>query len=451
MSVEHWMTFSTFAEQRYFVYPDTSTYTGAIINGNMAAHAPTGLAAFLLERTAGLSYVIDPLTHAFQHDPVHIQNDEGEPKSSIGKLAGAYGEPIAGLVGRKPLLPGDLSDAGKRKAFVEHCLEFQLCKLADAMAASPAIKYLDKSVDELRPSVLIAPYFFMSETTIDAWLPLALDCVKLSLETRPSQKVYAAVVVSDGVILNPALRQRLIDAFGSSGAAGFFVWVDNLDEHGAGMPELEGLVTLARGLRHTKSKQVVNLHGGYFSVLASGVLGDGALTGVAHGPEFGESRSVVPVGGGIPIARYYLPGLHERIKYRDALQYLIAKNWLTSASEFHENVCMCQECKQTLAGDANNFVKFGAAEVKQVRRRWGMVNIDFPTPETKERCLRHYLNRKKLEYLFSGEALKEAIIEDLRKGRADFVDAIGLEGVAHLDRWAQVLGVRLDKSMTAQS
>jgi hypothetical protein len=308
------------------------------------------------------------------------------------------------------------------------------------------MKYLDKSVDELRPAVLVAPYFYMSETTLDAWLPLAIDCLRLSIEAQPNDTVFAAVVVSQGVVLNAGLRQKLIEALRSSGAAGSFVWVDNLDEHAAGMPELEGLLSLTRGLRQENSKRVVNLHGGYFSVLAAGVLGAGALTGVAHGPEFGESRSVVPVGGGIPIARYYMPGLHQRVKYRDALQYLSAKGWLSSATDFHEKVCACPECRQTLAGDTKNFVKFGVVDVKQVRRKHGMVNIDFPTPETKERCLRHYLQRKKLEYTFAGEAMRDAVVEDLKKGRSAFVEVIGLDGVAHLDRWARVLGARLDDS-----
>ncbi len=59
-----------FAEQNFFAYPTPDTYQGVIINANMAAYAPAGIAAFLLEKTAAKTrYVVDPLTHAFQHDP----------------------------------------------------------------------------------------------------------------------------------------------------------------------------------------------------------------------------------------------------------------------------------------------------------------------------------------------------------------------------------------------
>ena len=92
MPIDHWMMFGTFAEQRHFTYPTKDTYNGAIINGNMAAHAPDGLAVFLLEKTSNLPYIIDPLTHAFQHDPEMICTGDGEPKSSIKALGDAFGD-----------------------------------------------------------------------------------------------------------------------------------------------------------------------------------------------------------------------------------------------------------------------------------------------------------------------------------------------------------------------
>ena len=85
-TIDHWMMFGTFGQQRHFVYPSPETYRGVIINANMAAYAPAGLAAFLMEKTQGLRYIIDPLTHAFQHEPTAIQNDDGEVKTSFQKI-----------------------------------------------------------------------------------------------------------------------------------------------------------------------------------------------------------------------------------------------------------------------------------------------------------------------------------------------------------------------------
>ena len=112
MSIDHWMMFSTFAEQNRFEFPSPGTYTGVIINGNMAAHAPNGLAGFLLTKTVERKYIIDPLTHAFQHRPdmVCTKNTDGErvPKRALKALADILGEPISSSLGVRSIVPDDL-------------------------------------------------------------------------------------------------------------------------------------------------------------------------------------------------------------------------------------------------------------------------------------------------------------------------------------------------------
>jgi len=155
--------------------------------------------------------------------------------------------------------------------------------------------------EELQPYALVAPYFYMTETTYKQWLPVATRAIALAKEHYPNARIFASFVVSQGIILNSALAREIVDAFNAEGPEGYLLWVDNLDENQAGGAELSGLVTVARRLRSKKEREVVNLHGGYFSVLAAGVLGDSAMSGVTHGPEFGESRSVVPVAEAFPL------------------------------------------------------------------------------------------------------------------------------------------------------
>jgi hypothetical protein len=442
MSVDHWMTFSTFAEQDHFSYPEKNAYQGVIINGNMAAYAPAGLAAFLLEKTsADTSYLIDPLTHAFQHDPGLIEGVDGRPKASIQKMADAYGAPVSDYVGFKPLLPENFESRKLLDAFVARCINYQKCQLSDYMKESDAAKYLLDPDTSLPPYAIIAPYFYLTETTIHEWLPVnfraALSTVN---QLEGTAKCFAAIVVSQGVLLAPDLIAHILSTFSGVRLDGFLLWADNLDEQSAAGAELNGLLTLARGLRGGGSREVINLHGGYFSILAAGPLGDGAMSGVAHGPEFGEFRSVVPVGGGIPISRYYVPKLHSRMRYREAAAIFREANWLSSAEEFHGNVCDCVECKSVLDGDPGNFTKFGEGNAKQVRRRHGIVSIDFPTKEAKARCLRHYLQRKHREYAAASKAPREALLKNLRDGEIEYRDLVGLSGVAHLQLWRKVFG-----------
>jgi hypothetical protein len=440
MPVEHWMVFGTFAEQRHFEYPAPGTYSGVIINANMAAHAPEGLAAFLLERTAGMKYIIDPLTHAFQHDTFAVMDKEGHLKSSIEGLALAYNEPVAPLVGRSPLQPKHLSRPDVFEGFVRRCLDFQAHQLKERMEESKVAKYLGDTT-EFHPYALVAPYFYLTESTLEDWLPVNVRAARFAndLNDRSRSKRFVSVVVSQGVVTSLRARNKVIAAYSDLDIDGCLLWVDALDEQAAGGAELEGILSLAKGLRQGGVRDVLNMHGGYFSILAAGSLGNGALTGVAHGPEFGEYREVVPVGGGIPIARYYIPLLHARVRYRDALRIFRTAGWLNSAAAFHEAVCNCDECRDAIDGDAANFQRFGDGTVKSVRRRHGIVRIEFPTTETKLRCLRHYLQRKKHEYDATQAADRDSLLRNLQDGEDRYKELAGLDAVAHLRLWRSVL------------
>jgi hypothetical protein len=436
------MMFSTFAEQRHFEYPEKGTYRGVVINANMVQHAPAGLAAFLLEKTAQAVYVIDPLTHAFQHDPEAICNAEGEPRASIRGLAEVYGRPIDTLVGARRLLPKHLKAARVLDGFTDRCVAFQRESLRSYMRNADTAKYLDDHEVDLPPYAIVAPYFYLTETTCVDWLPVCVAAAERARELVPpggDSKLFAAVLVSQGVLLDESIQDSITDGLSRASPDGYLLWADNLDEQTASKPELAGLLRFARRLRKAGRREVVNLHGGYFSILAAGVLGKSALSGVTHAPEFGEFRPAVPVGGGIPIARYYVPPLHARVRFKDAAPMFRAAGYLQSAAVFHENVCACEVCKQVLANDANNFALFGDSTVKSVRRRHGIVRIDFPTTEAKMRCLRHYLQRKRVEYQFAATASKEQLVADLGNGITSFVDVAGLEGVAHLQRWMDTL------------
>ena len=441
MTVDHWMTFSTFAEQSYFEYPRKGVYKGVIINANMAAYAPAGLAAFLLEKTArSTKYLVDPLTHAFQHDPGLISDQSGNPKRSILELARAYGSPLSDIVGKKPLLPADLALSSKLKEFVQRTLNFQASQIAKYMQESDVAKYMNDE-EELRPYALVAPYFYLTETTFEEWLPLNVQSAQIAstLVNHP-QKCFAAVIVDRGILLNSEIREQVVEQMSAIQLSGYLIWVDNLDEKAAAAAELEGLLALSRGLRGGKDREVINLHGGYFSIAAAGNLGDGAMTGVAHGPEFGEFRSVVPVGGGIPVARYYVPQLHARIAFRDALSMFSKKDVLDNAETFHEKVCGCDECIETIEGDIDNFVLFGESTAKTVRRRHGLVRIEFPTTDAKLRSLRHYLQRKYREYLSVAELDRKRLLRNLRDGEAEYLPVAGHSGVSHLRLWRRVFG-----------
>jgi hypothetical protein len=339
------------------------------------------------------------------------------------------------------LTPRDFSDPGIVDDFSERCVNFQESVLATAMRKNESIRYLpDLKDDQLKPHAVVAPYFYMSESSIEKWLPVNIKIAKRAVNLSSGRKVFASIVVTQGVILDDAYIQRLHSEYSKLQLDGYLLWIDDLNEHEGGGAELRGMLKLARKLRGaSREREVINLHGGYFSVLAAAPLGGEAFSGVTHGPEFGEHRAVVPVGGGIPIARYYVPLLHARVRYRHSLEILRAKHWLDSAESFHRNVCNCDECIDTIAGDARNFTRFGESRIREVRRRNGIVRMEFPTAETQIHCLNHYLQRKRIEYTRASSDSSEHLLEDLRRGVSELEDAAGLEAVGHLRIWEKVL------------
>ena len=424
-NIEHWMAFSTFAEQRYFAYPDRDTYNGVLISGNMACHASSALATFLLEKATELPYIIDPVTHAFQHNPdAIISTSTKEVKSSIKKLADSLGTNISELVGKQSITPEDLK--GQEEELVENCLKFQETKLYDAMQQKEVLKYFDKKPKNLTPYALVSPYFYMTETTIDKWLGLNLECAKLSTNLKKDKKIFVPAVVSRGIISDPDLIKKVVERYRDLSVDGFLIWVDNLNESAATGTELKGLVKLAKGLRGNNEKEVINLHGGYFSILSASELGGQAMTGVAHGPEFGEYRSVVPVGGGIPKPKYYMRRLHIRMRYKDAAQLIKKMEWFRDSETYYQNVCGCPACDEVIGKDIGNFTLF---------------DVDAQKERTKERCLEHYLNCKKWEYEFASGKNKDEITRDINKAIETF-KVLGLDTIFHLEKWLKTLNNR---------
>jgi hypothetical protein len=97
----------------------------------------------------------------------------------------------------------------------------------------------------------------------------------------------------------------------------------------------------------------------------------------------------------------------------------------------------------TIAGDTARFTVFGVGNVRTVRRGQGLVRIEYPTAETKEHCLRHYLQRKNIEYAFAATASRDQLLNDPNLGlRCDvsaYEQVAGLDAVSHLQLWASVL------------
>ena len=149
------------------------------------------------------------------------------------------------------------------------------------------------------------------------------------------------------------------------------------------------------------NKPIVSLYGGYFSQLMTKI----GLDGVVHGMEYGEKREVVPVGGGIPRAKFYIPAIHNRFD-ATAVIPLFTKFQVDSKKAYENNICTCQNCNKNIQDDSNGIEKIIEDFSVYLRTKPVQVNykngrkreIEFPIAESKEECLLHYLQVKEQEY-----------------------------------------------------
>ena len=226
------------------------------------------------------------------------------------------------------------------------------------------------------------------------------------------------------------MRKGLLKDYSEAKCSGIFLWIASFDEHRASRAELLKYKNFVSDLSSSE-KKVISLYGGYFSI----ILLKYGLHGVAHGPGYGEDRDVIPVGGGLPRAKYYFLGLHDRRLFREVAYIIRALNW-KNPSDFFENICDCSCCKDTIKADVKNFSKFGSS--KSGIRRDG-ISFEYQTSEAKTLTTIHYLLNKHKEFNFINDNPKARIIEELRDSFDKYKEFFGVGAVGYLENWADAL------------
>lgn len=442
----HLVRYGIAADQKYLVDEFLETYDQLVINASMVAYMSAGLAFFITQRTKNKPYFIDPQTHAFQHGVEYLQssseNSEGKIKKSIKVLIEGYGDPVKQIIDKnQSILPEDFENSKGRKGFCERVIKFQLETIAKKAQESENAEYWkflkEKGIvadNSFKPSFVVAPYFYITGNTFSEWLKVNIDCAKDSKSIAENEKSALAVqiVISKDVLSNSEQIDELIKKYSTiNKPAAFLIWIDSFSEQRASKEALKGFIKLAKGLRD--SAPAINLYGGFFSVMLNHL---GILAGVTHGLEYGEDRAVIPVGGGVPIAKFYLPTLHSRLLFRDAVRAVRQLDGMENIDKFHEQVCNCKLCQDVISKNPNeDFEKFG-------EEKPGRNGRQYPTPETKDNSVRHYMWCKQEEYKHKTNTPE--ILEQLKTSGERLKRVLGLENTEHCNKWAEVLS-ELDK------
>ncbi len=429
---KHIMRYGAHPEKEFFKSPFDKVYDGVLLNANTVAYATRGITEFLTQNSKK-PFCIDPLVHAFGHSPIHISKNKNEDiievKAAFKALADYYGDPILPVLGKRGLKPEDFSTQKIIDGFCKRVIDFQKNVISNQVSESEEDKYI--SVQNQTPCMAIAPYFYMSSTTFDFWIELNKTFIDRSVEIEKDLPVFGYILISKDAFFDDDLRTKLIERYMATKAAGFMLWIGSFSELAATESELKKYKKFVSELSK-KGRKIISLYGGYFSI----ILQKAGLYGVTHGPGYGESREVTPVGGGLPKPKFYFPSLHERLAFREVLFAIrrIAK-W-TSAEQYYNNVCACECCKKIIGNDIANFSKYG--ESKAGIRKDGIA-FEYQTTQAKILNTTHYLLRKDKEFKYVAEKSIEEIRDDLNSSIKKYQEHFGIEGVGHLNNWSKAL------------
>lgn len=417
------------AERFYFEWA-RDLFDALILNANLVEGTPAACLS-LVEALTDKPYVIDPVSHAFALPPTYLQSTKANKrtgeitvstKRTFSRLGTRYGEPFAGAVGRRAIVPEDMDDATVRRRAVENVLVYQRDRLEEARPESGPLRV---STEPIRPAVLVAPYFFVDypETWLSTNLAMMNDAVALEM----GLPIYAVLAIDRSFLQERDRLVELAKGYCKTKVDGFFIWVSDLPEATIGRQELRNLIGLVEILC-ADARPIYNLYGGYLSVLLSAF----GMAGLSHGVCYGEHRNILPVlGGGVPPARYYLPPLHQAFVFPDAQSIL--RN--LSTEEYYHTICNCPVCQSVIGNDfQGNFQQFGETELKGFDKRG---HLRFAQTANSVRiCRGHYLVARFLELQRARTDSISDLVSQLRNAGELYRNPSGLPATGYLRVWA---------------
>jgi len=426
----HILRFGVHAEQTFFTQ-GKDFYDWVLFNANTVHYFASGTGAFISGKLADKSYFIDPITHAFGHHPQYIKKpDSNEPKSSFAGLAEEYGEPARSNIGNRALNESDFTPDTVLEGFTKRVIDFQRDGLLRSLAPTDSKYMVGDPAEILRPKILVAPYFYMNSSNYKNWLPINLALIEAAQTFCEGYPLYGEIVIDRGILEDKNDYEAIIDAYLGANCKGFLLWIADFSEHEVPRQLLANYIDFIRNLSQDE-REILNIYGGYFSIILTQL----GLKGVTHGPGYGEERDVIPVGGGVPRAKFYLTPVHQRLLFETVEFMRLAGAW-ENAGDFYSKVCEGRWCKRVIGDDLSNFRKFGKVTISKDRHG---IYRSYPTPDTRKNMIFHFLEAKAQEFSQMTTSSIGTIIEQLERAQSEYERYMPGGSLRYLGTWAKVL------------
>lgn len=408
------LRYNTGTDKKAFVAFKES-FDAVIFNATIVAYSGSAIAD--LVSVYKNQYIIDPQTHIMQHDIMAIMSkDKKTGQYDIKRSVKKYLDQLPGSVmnilekEKRPLSTLEINSI--MDELVKNVFEFETQYVNSFIKKKEYDKYLRYVNVGPKPKVVIAPYFMlkkeMTENQILEYIELNRKCLeKFSLYQEKQELHYpvaAQLVIDREILKNKDLCGLIKEYYNYDGYEYIFLWISDFSSFECSLEEKKKYYDLLKTLNQMGKKPLM-AYGGYDSILLTQVQMPVRLFGVAQSVGYGEARSITPVGGGLPVNKYYFYPLHRRMRFDEALGILMENGYFSSeksnaehADDYYAEICNCEQCKKIIKNDIDNFRVYNESIPYTVNARYGEIKRNRPTTEATLVAAFHFLFCKNNEW-----------------------------------------------------
>lgn len=446
-----YLRYGSHAEKEYYLKA-LSLFDGIMVGANLLEATPAATISLLVQlcgTKSKCSFFIDPMTYAFGEyiDPeskdirkdldwikseqkIKGQQPIRQLKRSYRKLAESLGASFACVYNN-----GKSKAVDQFKDISSLCngvIEYQKNRFNELIGKDDE---LNQFIDSLpKPKGLLSPYFFIHEGNKKSLFEVTCQMAQYCADSNLNDEVYSVLCI-DKPLLNDPLFDVCIEKLITLKIKGLWLWISRFQEENEQDQLLEKYLSVANKVSKS-GKQIFNMHGGYFSLLAT----HKGLTGMSHGVGYGEQKDVMPVvGKGIPTVRYYLPPVYKRTGIPE-IQRSFSAIEVKSVEDFISKICDCAICRGILKKDLDAFKEFGEIHYSSEDAK-----RQAQTPAAAKKCRYHFLLTRAKELKRVREVTLDTLIEDIDNAYASWSRSKVMEGsLEHIERWKRALSGKIE-------
>ncbi len=403
-------------------------FDAVIFNATIVAYSGSAVADLVSVHKN--QYIIDPQTHIMQHDILAIMSKDKQSNNySIKKSVRKYLEQLPKKVieiiekENRPLYSSEINDI--LDELIEKIYIFETEYVNSFIEQKEYDKYLKYAKIGPDPKVIIAPYFMlkreMENEDRNDIMKINKKCLEKYITYNANQKhrydVAAQLVIDKEILKDDNLIELIKQTYNCDGYEYLFIWISDFSSFECTRHDKIAFRRLILELNNMGKKPLMS-YGGYDSILLSHREIKARLYGVSQSVGYGEARAITPVGGGLPVNKYYFKPLHRRMRFDEALHILVnngyfdeAKTNFEHAKDYYLNICDCEQCKEIIKDNIDNFQIYNDSVPYVVKARYGEIMRNRPTTEATLVAAFHFLYSKTDEW----DEVKRLDLKELRK------------------------------------